>query len=229
MTFVPSVDDGQTPAAQRHRWAATYGGPIAGQRVADVGCWTGELLRVLEPLHPTKLVGVDVDGPWLEIAQKLNRSTELVAVPRLTEIPSQLRAKFDRVFFLETLEHLQRGSEASVLASVSSMLVSGGQLIMSVPVAGLGALSDPAWYLVGHRHYRRRTLTRLFEEVGMEVVDCMYSGNIWTSVDTLLLYLNKHILQRPYSSPTGLTRKTNTGLNSTRGLGSSSVWFRGRV
>lgn len=219
LTFVPGVDDTQNAPAQRHLWASQYGQPIARQRIADVGCWTGELLRLLEPLKAAQLVGVDVDGPWLDTARRLSPSIEFVAAPSLTQLPHQLRSRFDRVFFLETLEHLQRGSEASVLSSVCSLLAPGGQLIMSIPAAGLSALADPAWYLVGHRHYRRGTLTRLLKDAGLELNDCEYSGNIWTSVDTLLLYGSKHLLRRRHTTPSSLKFRTDTGLYPTQRVG----------
>lgn len=132
------------------------------------------------------------------------------------------------MFFLETLEHLPRGTEAGALRNVASMLAPEGELIMSTPVAGVAALADPAWLLVGHRHYRPVTLEALVCGAGLLVEETRYSGNLWTSVDTCWFYLRKHLLgmHGPTALNSWLETRGATGLRMTRSLGSTNIWLR---
>ncbi|MHB8395120.1 MAG: class I SAM-dependent methyltransferase [Candidatus Dormibacteria bacterium] len=225
-----AVADHAQPAdpPQRLVWASRLALPVAGRRIADIGCWTGGLLALLVPLAPAELVGVDVSGPWLAVAEDTIPSATFLEVSSLTDIPSSLHRRFDVVFFLETLEHLPRGSQSSAVRTLASLLVPGGKVVLSTPAAGLSALLDPAWYLVGHRHYRLGGLVELLASAGLECAACHYSGNWWTSLDTSLLYVYKHLLRRTYSSPSAIAARASTDLYARRRLDSTNVWIEAR-
>lgn len=212
-TFLDEVDSAQCASpSQRLVWAARLGQPLAGTRIADIGCWTGALLALLVTFDPAELVGIDVLGPWMSVAQRDVPSATFVGVTSLTSLPAALHRHFDVVFFLETLEHLPRSSQLTAVRTLASLLVPGGKLVLSTPAAGISALVDPAWYLVGHRHYRLKTLAELLASAGLEVSQYHYSGNVWTSVDTLLLYWYKQVLHRFYSPAAAIAARAQTGL-----------------
>lgn len=209
-------------------WASELVLPASGSRIADIGCWTGGLLALLGPHGPAELVGVDVPGPWLSVARQTAPSATLVEVSDLTDLPAALYGQFEVVFFLETLEHLPRGSQSAAVRTLASLLAPGGKLVLSTPAAGLAALLDPAWYLVGHRHYRLGRLVKLLSAAGLECSRCHYSGNLWTSVDTFFLYCYKHLLRRPYSAQSVIAGWASTGLYARRRVDSANVWLEGR-
>lgn len=211
--------------SERFRWAAELARPLAGERVADIGCWTGGLLSLLVEDSPQRIVGIDVSGPWLHVAERNVPDATFLKVENLVDLPDSLSEQFDCVFFLETLEHLPRGTEREVISSLASICSPEGKIILSTPVAGVAALLDPAWFLVGHRHYRLSTLRRLVSSTGLEVSGYYYSGNFWTSLDVVSLYVFKHILRRQYSSPTSLTVRSSTGICRSRRWDTATIWL----
>ena len=223
VTFMSQPVPGQLPPRFHH--ALTLAGPIAGLRVADVGCWTGDLLRLCDQAGAASLVGVDLDGPWLPEAQRAVPGAHLVPIKCLADLPLAQIAPVDVVFFLETLEHVQRGSELANLRVLYSLIKPGGQLILSTPAAGISALADPAWLLVGHRHYRSATVTRLLRRAGFETTAICYSGDVAESVDLALFYFFKHVLRRPYRRPQ-LLSAGGTSLMGRRRLDSGTVWAK---
>ena len=229
LTFSETIDattDGPVPL--HYLAARDFGPPVSGRRIVDVGCWTGKFLRLLAPEHPMTMAGIDVVGPWLAVAQRSNPKATFVPIDSIEEIPQNLNHAYDTVYFLETLEHLPRDLEHAAANSLKNLLSPDGVLILSVPVAGLAALLDPAWYLVGHRHYRRKRLIDILQTANLTIDEYAYSGSAWESLDTILLYIYKHLLQRPYLSPKFLSVRLSTRLSCRRHLGSTGIWIRAR-
>jgi 2-polyprenyl-3-methyl-5-hydroxy-6-metoxy-1,4-benzoquinol methylase len=230
LTFSETMDHvEQSAPPSRLKWAAELAQPVAGRRILDVGCWTGGLLKLLVPLEPTELMGIDVAGPWIHAAEETVPSARFLEVASLADLPSSLEHHFDVVMLLETLEHLPRGSESSALRSLASLLAPDGSLVLSTPDAGFSAPLDPAWILTGHRHYRLVTLTKLFSSAGLEVRKVYYSGNFWTSLDTFMLYFSKHVLRRKYSSLAMISSHEPEGLYGQRRPTSTNIWLVGRL
>jgi 2-polyprenyl-3-methyl-5-hydroxy-6-metoxy-1,4-benzoquinol methylase len=229
LTFSDAVDrERKVKPPPRLTWACELAEPLSGKRVADIGCWTGDLLSLLASRDALELAGIDIAGPWISVAEEALPAARFFEVADLRELPVSLRRHFDVVMLLETLEHLPRASEPAALRSLASILSPEGTLILSTPAAGIAAFLDPAWLLVGHRHYRRDTLQKLLSSAGLEVQRVHYSGNVWTSLDTVALYVAKHLLRRPYSTPSLVAALEPDGLYGTRRIGSANIWIEAR-
>jgi 2-polyprenyl-3-methyl-5-hydroxy-6-metoxy-1,4-benzoquinol methylase len=227
LTFSEEVDTSpNTPLPPHYLSAREFGPPVVGRRIVDVGCWTGRFIRMLALDHPAEIWGIDVDGPWLSAATESNPEATFLCIESIGHIPDSLRQAFDTVYFLETLEHLPRNLEYPAAKSLEKLLAPDGELILSVPAAGLAALLDPAWYLVGHRHYRSRRLVRIMRSAGLVVDECGYSGSAWHSLDICLFYIHKHILLREYSAPMFLANRLSTRVSHRRRMGSTGIWIR---
>jgi len=228
LTFSDTVDHGAlSEPPPRLMWARDLAQPVAGRRILDVGCWTGGLLRLLVPLEPAELMGIDLAGPWINAAGENVPSARFLEVATLSELPPSLEHHFDVVTLLETLEHLPRGSEAAAISALTALLAPGGRLILSTPAAGISAPLDPAWILTGHRHYSLATLTQIFSSAGLEVQKVHYSGNFWSSLDTFLLYFSKHILHRGYKSSRFISSHEPSHVYQKRRPTSANIWLEG--
>ena len=133
-------------------------------RLLDVGCGEGVVLRHLDRhLHGVSVVGLDIDGTGLRVAQAQN-SVSLVqgsvyALPFAS-------ASFDLVLCCEVLEHVEQPDAAlAELARVSS-----SRVLLSVPNEPIWRLSNMARlkYLrhfgntMGHiQHWTRWAFLRL--------------------------------------------------------------------
>jgi SAM-dependent methyltransferase len=223
LTFASASDVAPGPPPERFRQALSLVGPLTGRSVIDVGCWTGGLLSLCASAGAAHLVGIDLEGPWLEVATRAVPTAQFKAVKHLGELDRAGVAPADVVFFLETLEHLPRGSEPEALRALHGLVGHGGRLILSTPVAGLAALLDPAWSLVGHRHYRPHTVEGLLLCSGFRPVARWYSGDTREVLDVALFYATKHLLRRPYQTPSFL-RRPQRAPTARRRPDATTVW-----
>jgi SAM-dependent methyltransferase len=88
-------------------------------RVLDAGC--GEGVLVDEYANRLDIIGVDA-----------NYASDRVRQASLTELPFP-DASFDRALCLDVLEHLAFAEQGPALAELHRVLVSGGELLVSVP------------------------------------------------------------------------------------------------
>lgn len=219
VTFIAQPTPVSSRLPPRFHHALAVAGALAGRSVVDVGCWTGQLLACCDRAGAASLVGIDLAGPWLDEAKRAVPRADIHGIASLTDRSVANISPGEVVFFLETLEHLPKGSELATLRVLQRLVKPGGQLVLSTPAAGLSAFLDPAWFLVGHRHYRRSTVTRLLRAAGFEPVATWYSGDLAESADLVVFYLYKHVLRRPYETPRllaggGLVRTARRRLDS---------------
>lgn len=185
------------------------------------------MLRDLLALGARRCVGVDLPGPWLDVARAGCPGAKFCPIEQVGALPADFSHSFDVVLLLETLEHLPPGSEHTVLASLCHALQPGGRLVLSVPASGLPRLLDPAWYLTGHRHYSLRRLRKLFAKAGFLVVEYGYYGGFGDWVGTMRHYAQKHLKLPERSCPRTKALPTVPTLQAgkRRGILAQSVWL----
>ena len=100
----------------------------SGYRILEVGCGTGNVLRVLEQ-HCTRgvLVGMDLFAEGLRYAR---RRTSCMLVHGDVHAPP-FAARFDLIGMFDLLEHLVE--DTAVLRPIHDMLVPEGTLLLTVP------------------------------------------------------------------------------------------------
>jgi ubiquinone/menaquinone biosynthesis C-methylase UbiE len=142
-----------------HQQMITLAGPLAGQRVLDVGCGIGNLLRATGKQHPdAELTGLDPDPKALARARrKLQRAGVTVRLDRgfAQELPHP-DGSFDRVFSSLMFHHLDSASKDAMLAEVRRVLRPGGLLV----------LADAVVDGHGHGHRPARMREQLRDNVG---------------------------------------------------------------
>jgi SAM-dependent methyltransferase len=113
-----------------------------------------------------------------------------LAIPAVNE-------SIDTVVCWEVLEHIPKGTEGQAFREIARVLRPGGLFCMSTPHAALAArITDPAWWLIGHRHYRQAHLRAFAAEAGLEVEREGLRGGWWQIVHLNDLYLSKWVLRR---------------------------------
>jgi ubiquinone/menaquinone biosynthesis C-methylase UbiE len=145
-----------------HDEMVTLAGLTDGQRVLDVGCATGNLLRTIGRQYPnTGLVGLDPDPKALARARRKARRARLdMRLDRgfAQELPYS-DDSFDRVFSSLMLHHLDSTSKDTLLAEVRRVLRPDGRLV----------LADAVVDAHGHGHRLRRMREQLHDNVGDSV------------------------------------------------------------
>jgi 2-polyprenyl-3-methyl-5-hydroxy-6-metoxy-1,4-benzoquinol methylase len=172
-------------------------GDLLNKRVLDIGCGFGWFELNALARGASQIVGTEITKLGL---RALN--THLVD-PRLsTSVASATclpfaAASFDTVVCWEVLEHIPANTEPMMFASVSRVLKAGGKFYLSTPHASLvGTLTDPAWWLIRHRHYSAAALRRLAAGTGLSVERLEVRGGLAEVAFTFNLYFSKWVLRR---------------------------------
>ena len=111
-------------------------------RVLDCGCGRGFYLNFIRQVSNCHLVGVDLELPYLRIAQETLRpfaGVELVAAS-IYQLPFP-DDHFDKVILSEVLEHL--ADDRAGLLEIARVLRPGGVIAITVPNANYPFLWDP--------------------------------------------------------------------------------------
>ncbi len=96
--------------------------------ILDVGCWSGELLRILNLLGYSNLVWLD---PFLAKSQSLGG----VSLLKKSIFELDEKNKYDLIMFHHSLEHMQDHRE--VLNKVNSLLKSTWSVIIRIPIKSI--------------------------------------------------------------------------------------------
>jgi SAM-dependent methyltransferase len=106
-------------------------------------------------------------------------------------------AAFDTVVSWEVIEHVPKNTEPAMFREAYRVLRPGGSYYLSTPHSSLLCnIADPAWWLIGHRHYSVDRLRRLAEENGFEVLQTHVKGGGWSIMADLDMYVSKWVLRR---------------------------------
>src|SRR5207248_3097982 len=104
---------------------------------------------------------------------------------------------FDAVVMWEVLEHLPNGTEARAIAELSRVLRPGGRLFLSTPHATPATLAtDPARWLIGHRHYSVAQVQSLARGSGLETERLLTRPGWWEVIHMNVMYVSKWVLRR---------------------------------
>jgi SAM-dependent methyltransferase len=81
---------------------------------------------------------------------------------------------------------------------VHRVLKPGGAFYLSTPyLSFLSTVLDPAWWLIGHRHYSKKKMHELASSTGFKIEDLQIRGGNWMMLFTHNLYISKWIFRRP--------------------------------
>ena len=146
-------------------------------RLLDVGCGPGTFLALAQK-RGWKARGIDVNATSVERC----KAAGLDAVAGTFPHPELAGAKFDAIVLNDVIEHLTEPRAA--LQAVKEMLAPGGVMFISTPDVGslVARMARSRWLHfkpVEHlTYFDRRTLARLLEEVGFEIVHSASIGRM---------------------------------------------------
>lgn len=104
---------------------------------------------------------------------------------------------FDTIVSWEVLEHIPKDTELLMYSEVSRVLKKGGIFYLSTPFKHfITNILDPAWWMIGHRHYSKRQLAFFGEKNGLAMTDFNVRAGFWTIASLLNLYILKWVFRR---------------------------------
>jgi len=185
---------------------------IKNKKVLDIGCWTGQFEKVASK-YTGEIIGIDPGIKAIEIAKKLVPNVKFMVGNALN-----LKFKnhsFDTVTMMDVIEHIPKGTETKCLKEIRRVLKPNGHLIISTPNAHiLSILLDPAYFLIGHRHYSYETLNTLLVKSGFKVIKHKKIGGIVRMTTALIESISKHILKLKLKFPPTIEKLIKKEYNS---------------
>ncbi len=167
------------------------------KNILDVGCGYGWFELNAIQRGAFSITGTEESEESLATAIKYAKDEKIrFQVGDATDLPFNSDT-FDTVVSWAVIEHIPVRSELKMLSEVHRVLKKHGAFYLSTPYAHIASnVLDPAWWLIGHRHYSKDTLVKMAEKSGFSVVDTVIKGGFWEILAVNNLYLSKWIFRR---------------------------------
>ncbi len=193
---------------------------IRGKSILNIGSGFGWFEYNMMRFNPKHCVGIDVTQEDIEKAKMQMAEYEKVEflVADALALPFSDNV-FDTVVTWDVLEHIPKDTEKQFFMEISRVLKPGGTYYLSTPFANIRAMiMDPAWLLIGHRHYSRGKMRKLIEETRKLSVDEMFVRGGWiSSLYIINLYVCKWLFRRPPICATWFDEKTDIDYQKEKG------------
>jgi len=172
---------------------------IKNKRVLDVGCWTGQLEKLIVN-RVKSITGIDPDADAIAFA-KGNITKGKFMVGTVDKL-SLIKERFDAVTFFDVIEHIPPKTEGYSLRQINKVLGMNGMLFLSTPNNHLlSILLDPAFFLIGHRHYSIKELVNILEKNGFIIEEHCFVGGTIFLLNHLLELIKKRIFKTHLKPP----------------------------
>ena len=179
-----------------HRIIFNFFRPVmSGQRCLNVGCWTGGFEKIISEQAHIDLTSIDYCLDALKTAKKsLPRHSFICA--DANKLPFKKKT-FGVASLFFVIEHFPRNKELDILKQINSSLTPEGKLLVVTHRHSLFTnITDIAYWLKGHRHYKPAELTKTLKAAGFDVEKIVFKGRGLAIVSMILLYFFKYILRK---------------------------------
>jgi SAM-dependent methyltransferase len=181
---------------------------LDGKDVLDIGCGFGWFALVGLEAGARSFVGVEPSEDDLATARTYVSDQRVSFESAGADALPFADCSFDTVAMWEVLEHLPKHSEPLAFREIARVLRPGGALYLSTPHANVAArLTDPAWWVAGHRHYPREAVAAYARGAGLVVERLELKGGAWQIAHMHNMYVAKWLFRRrPFLEERSLAR-----------------------
>lgn len=168
---------------------------IKNKDILDIGCSYGWFEKWAVENGCNSIAGIEPDEKNFKIAQQEVPTAKYLRGAALG-IPLEKKS-VDIIVMWEVLEHLPKNAEEKAFLEINRILRERGEFYLSTPHSTFwSCILDPAWWLIGHRHYSLEKLKKIAQKTGFEIVEVEYGGGFWELYSMILLYIFKWFFGR---------------------------------
>lgn len=170
---------------------------ITEKTILDIGCGYGWSEVFLLSKSPKKITACELtENDLSTIKENIHDDRVEYKVASAIELPFPDNA-YDTVVSWEVIEHIPQNTELDMFKNINRVLKDGGVFYLSTPYKGFwSTMFDPAWWLIGHRHYTENDMHNFATKTGFETEKIVVKGGIWSILAILNLYFSKWVLRR---------------------------------
>lgn len=215
------------PLSGRTYWVSKFVSPrdIKDKNVLDIGCGYGWFEYLSLRLGVKRIVGTELTAEDLRTAKKYLIDSKVgFSVGSAILLPFK-DAQFDTLVSWEVIEHIPKETEMKMFSEAARVLKPNGVFYLSTPHRSLISTAlDPAFWLIGHRHYRPATLITIAKSTGFSLEEMTIRGGKWEVLWLLNLYISKWVFHRkPFREEWFNAALTN---EYTHGEGFTNIFFK---
>ena len=170
---------------------------IANKKVLEIGCGLGWFALNCVEKNIGHYVGIEHQKHNL-IAAKKNISDSHIEFHEASalELPYPDQS-FDTIVIFDVIEHLPIDNELPLFNEMFRVLKEGGKIFLTTPYASMiSKFADPAYWLIGHRHYSIQKLLQFGSNAGLLTKSVQIKGRVYELVALFNLYISKWIFRR---------------------------------
>ncbi|MBI2099165.1 class I SAM-dependent methyltransferase [Candidatus Uhrbacteria bacterium] len=140
----------------------------AADRIADIGCGYGRLLKALEERTSAELIGLEPDGAAAQFAGRVSRAK--IVVSSLSKfVETNKDKKFNLFVLRHVLEHLP--DPLVKFEALRDLLGNGGMIYIEVPNVESINKNIISYFKPGHLfHYSPHTLNLVLSKAGLKII-----------------------------------------------------------
>ncbi|MBF0553520.1 MAG: class I SAM-dependent methyltransferase [Nitrospirae bacterium] len=170
---------------------------IKDKHVLDVGCGFGWFLLNCINRGVKNIVGLEMGEDSLIVAKKYLNSERLSLNNGTATGLVFDNDSFDTVTAWDVIEHIPVRTEQAMFKEIYRVLKHNGVFYMSTPYRSFFCtILDPAWWLIGHRHYSQNELVSIAEDRGFKVEQFEIRGGWWDLLAMWNMYISKWVFRR---------------------------------
>ena len=106
---------------------------VPGERLLDAGCGSGLLATKAAEIPGTEVLGVDANPAAIEFVSRTFVRPNLAFRQALVDELDAAPGSFEKIAFLEVIEHLSQAQGKAILAQFAHLLAPGGRLVLTTP------------------------------------------------------------------------------------------------
>jgi 2-polyprenyl-3-methyl-5-hydroxy-6-metoxy-1,4-benzoquinol methylase len=170
---------------------------IKNKEILDIGCGYGWCELIFLKRKANKIVGIEISENDLKTAKENVKDDKVCfKIGSAISLPFE-NESFDTIVCWEVIEHIQKDTENIMFAEANRVLKKNGVFYLSTPFNYFFSnILDPAWWLIGHRHYSLNDLHKFAKNNNFKILKTKVVGGWWTLISTIDLYVSKWILRR---------------------------------
>ncbi|MBU3978368.1 class I SAM-dependent methyltransferase [Patescibacteria group bacterium] len=170
---------------------------VYNKTILDIGCGYGWCELHFFKKGAKKIVGTEItENDLITIKKHIKNKKAKFIVGNAIKLPCK-KSSFDTAVSWEVIEHIPKNTETIMFSEIHRVLKKGGKFYLSTPYRNLfNNIFDPAWWLIGHRHYSKEKLLKYGKDHGFSIEKMEVTGSWWSLFSSLNMYITKWIFRR---------------------------------
>src|SRR3989304_8013766 len=170
---------------------------IKNKNILDIGCGFGWFELRLLNRSPKEINATEITNKDLYAIRKYVKDKRVkTTIASGDKLPFSASI-FNTVTSWDVIEHIPKHYENKMFKEINRVLKPNGVFYLSTPYDNfIAKLLDPAWWLIGHRHYSCKKLIEYGKNNGFAIKNIQIRGGHWEAIYILNMYIAKWIFRR---------------------------------